>query len=179
MISAQMLSQNCGCEIDSLGRLFNGACGSLLRGFATMGSDEDTRRGTSPEKVNEYRREVWERWCYSAVWMKAIGHSTGQSSELWCHGLFTGSFSPPESTTTRCLYTGRGKKGKAALSIELLINDDWIGRILSGIMITGIVRYVAYRDLIYGITAALFVFVSYPNCFVLRYNGIQRQNNAK
>jgi len=43
----------------------------------------------------------------------------------------------------------------------------------------GIVQHVAYRDLIYGIMAPLFVFVSHPNCFVLKYNGIQRRNNAK
>lgn len=41
----------------------------------------------------------------------------------------------------------------------------------------GIVRRVAYRDLIYGITAPLFVFVSHPNCFVLGYNEVQHQDN--
>lgn len=47
-----------------------------------MDSDEDTRRGTSPEKVNEYRRKVWEHadaiqrsgWRPSAV---ALEQSSG------------------------------------------------------------------------------------------------------
>lgn len=131
-----------------LGRLFNGVCGSLLRGFATMGSDEDTRRGTSPEKVNEYRREVWGSRCYSAVWMKAIGHSIGQSSELESYD-FSQALSRRYIVWRRDVYIP-WKKRKAALSIELLINNDWIGEILSGVMTTEIVRHVAYRDLIYG-----------------------------
>lgn len=69
------------------------------------------------------------------------------------------------------------REEKSVLSIELLINGDWIGRILSGIMMTGIVRHFVYRNLICNITAPLFVFVSLPNYFV--YNGVQRWNNAR
>lgn len=102
---------------------------------------------------------------YSAVfWWSPFGRRV-LDRVSW---LFTGSFSPLHSMATRCLYTEEKKKGKAALSIELLINNG-LNRpnILSGVMMAGgIVRHIAYRDLIYGITAPLFVFVSHPNCFV-------------
>lgn len=165
--------------------LFNDACGSLLCGFATMDLDEDTRCGTSCEKVNEYRREVRERRCFSAVGIKATGQywtkfwTSGRRDRQYFVDLSQVAFSRTICMTISRLHRWKGKreKEKAALSIELLISGDWIGRILSGVMMTGIVRHFAYRDLIYAITACYLSLC--PNCFVFWYNGVQRWNNAK
>lgn len=48
-----------------------------------MNFDKDTRRETSPEKVNEYTAEK-ERRYYSAVWMEAISRRI--VNKFWIRG---------------------------------------------------------------------------------------------
>lgn len=115
-----------------LERLFNDACGSLFGGFVTMNSDKDTRRGTSPEKVNEFHREMWERRCYSVVfWWRPSAIELDKvldSGVMTFHRFFLATTWRDIPGDMMFIYW-REKKGKAALSIELLINNDWTDRI--------------------------------------------------
>lgn len=112
-----------------------------------MNSDEDTRRETSPEKVNEYTAErtpVLFSGLDGGHWPQDCEQSSGLGGVAIVpilYRFFIGRF----FAITRNVYMreekkrGREREGKSALSIGWLINSDWIGRILSGVMMTGIV----------------------------------------